>query len=86
MADPHTEIASVLDWLGEGELEPAVAAVRRDLRTFERPEEAPPDGVDAEMVAVFDDVMTALEQEGTLGPTLIRRMNEVQGQLRERFT
>jgi len=30
--------------------------------------------------------MTALEQEGTLGPTLIRRMNEVQGQLRERFT
>lgn len=45
----------------------------------------PPDGVDPEMIAVFDAVYAAFDEERSLEPALLRRMNETHRRVRERF-
>lgn len=85
LRDPAREVAAALAWLGDGEPEPAVAAVRPELRSFHAPVLDPPDGVDEEMIAVFDAVYAAFDEERTLEPALLRRMNETQRRVRARW-
>ncbi len=85
LRDPQREITAALDWLGDGEVEPAIAAVRPELRSFHAPAVDPPDGIDEETIAVFDAVYAAFDEERSLEPSLLRRMNETQRRVRARW-
>jgi len=76
LRDPAGEIGPVLDWLGHGELEPAVAAVDPGLRTFHATAHQDP-RVDDEAAAVFDALYEAVDQGGDLSPDLVSEMNRI---------
>lgn len=80
LADPRGEIREVLRWLGGGDLEAAVGAVRPALRHHHDPDIDVSPIVDGGATAVFDEVYAALCQ-GSLDPDLIQRMNALHRQL-----
>ena len=85
LRDPHQELTEVLTWLGEGDLEDAVAAVQPKLRSFNHDSTPPPNDLTAEDIAVMDDVYTTIDQRKELDTALIRRMNALQERLAERW-
>lgn len=82
LEDPDREIRRVLDWIGEGDPEPAIAAVRPELRTQDTPE-VDTDVVDAEAIALFDALYGALHADEELSGDLIRALNALDARLRE---
>ncbi len=85
LADPRTVIRRVLDWLGGGELEPAVAAVNVRLRTQDGGRIDPKDAFDPEVAEVSDKIYACLHAGQALDPALLARMNEVNDQLKPRI-
>ncbi len=75
------ELREVLAWIGEGDLDAAVATIRPELRTQHQPE-VQPTVVDAEAVRVFDAVYGAIHGERRLEPGLVRQMNALHERLR----
>ncbi len=83
LADPRTAIERVLGWLGEGDLDKAVAAVDPALRTsHERPDV---DGVSAEHAALFDELYDRVHTERGLDDEFLVRMNAAQHELEEEY-
>lgn len=74
LQEGQDEVREVLGWIGEGDVEAAVAAIRPELQT-QGATELVGVSVDAEAVAVFDDLYAAIHQDRLLRPELIRRMN-----------
>ena len=85
LRDPGAEVSAALAWIGSGELAPAIAAVRPELRSFDAPEVDAPEGVEADMIEVFDAVYAALDEGRALDAPLVRGMNDVQTRLRARW-
>ena len=77
------EVREVLGWIGEGDVDPAVAAVRSNLRT-QRGTDVGPGRLDAEAIGVFDDLYDAIRTTRRLDPPLLRRMNELNRRLAPR--
>lgn len=68
LAAPETVIPKVLEWIGTGDVDAAVAAVKPGNRTVVRPESST---VDAKYAKVFDDLYGAIaDGEGLSGPLL----------------
>jgi hypothetical protein len=80
LADPVDEIRNVLEWIGQGDAAAAAAVVRPELRTQEAPDVASAH-LDAEAVAVFDDLYAAIHTERLLDSPLLRRMNALNERL-----
>ena len=79
--DPAAEVGAVLDWLGEGDRDAAVAAVApRPL------DDAPtPDGVSPRHAQVFDDLYDHLHTGRDLSPAFVSLLNQTDAQLRPRL-
>jgi hypothetical protein len=80
LRDPAQVIAETLTWIGDGDVEKAVAAVKPKNRTQSREEEAAKPGVelsDKEQEA-FDLLYTTVDERRSLTAELIGRLNETQ--------
>lgn len=73
LADPAAVIGRVLGWIGRGDVEAAVAAVKPENRTQVRPASS---SVDPKLAQVFDDLYAAIAEGKGIGNTLLRTLNE----------
>ena len=76
--DPEKTIRDTMKWLGDGDADKAVAAVKPANRTQKAPEV---DGIDAEVAAVFDELYAAVHERRPLTPTFVSGLNELHAQL-----
>ena len=80
LRDPRAEIEPVLEWLGKGDREAALAAVEPELRHQNRP--TYDDGrVDQEMARVFDDFYAAVDEGAEIPRSLVLDMNTLHERL-----
>ena len=73
LAEPERVIRDVLRWLGKGDPEKAIAAVKPEHRTQKRPES---NSVEPEIAAVFDAFYAALHAGKGLDAALLQRLNQ----------
>jgi hypothetical protein len=81
LAHKEQEIAAILDWFGEGDVEAAVAAVRPELQTQRSPGDLRSEVLDADAIQLLDDLYEAIHEERVLRPALIQRMNALHDRL-----
>ena len=82
LADPENELASIIDWLGEGDLAAAIEAVDRRPT----PSTAPtPDGVSPRHERVFDELYDHLHTGRDLSPAFVSLLNRTDAELRPRL-
>jgi hypothetical protein len=73
LADPAEVIGRVLRWVGRGDVEAGVAAVKPSSRTQVRPESQ---SVAPKLAQVFDDLYAAIADGKGIGNTLLRTLND----------
>ncbi len=78
LRQPEETIRSTLKWLGGGDVERAVAKVKPEHRTFDRPQVG---GVPQQVAAVFDDLYAAVDGHEPIGKPLLDRLNQTHLQL-----
>lgn len=81
LADPRKVIGDTISWIGEGDLEGAVAAVRPSNRTQKKPEST---SIEPEIAAVFDELYAIVGAEGGLTGSFIKKLNEINEKLAPR--
>jgi hypothetical protein len=84
--DPETQIDKVLNWIGSGDRDAAIAAVKPSLRTQKRPEVDVGDLLDAEAISVFDDVYDMVHEHGRLDAGILARMNALHARLEPKWS
>ena len=85
LADPEGEIGTVLKWLGEGDLQAAVAAVEPGLRT--QGSDAPtPEEISPRHAVVFDDLYELLHDGADLSAPFVEVLNRTDAELRPRIS
>lgn len=84
LADPREEVAGVVEWLGGGDVDGAVAAVAPALRTVQTPELEDP-GIDAATVDVFDRFYEAVNDGAQLSSRFVDELNTTHRRLVERW-
>lgn len=78
--DPAREIRAVIDWLGLGDAEQAIAIVDPKKRRQRDP--PTPSGVDPRDVEIFDELYDCVHTGRELGPAFIEKLNETDRRLR----
>lgn len=73
LANPEAVIGDTLRWIGKGDVEAAVAAVKPDNRTQLRPQSS---SVEPKLAQVFDDLYAAIEAGKGIANTLLRTLND----------
>lgn len=73
LEDPEGTIGRVLAWIGHGDVEAAVAAVKPSNRTQVRPES---NSVEPKLAQVFDDLYAAIAEGKGIANTLLRTLND----------
>ncbi|MGB1013908.1 MAG: hypothetical protein ACPG4T_07230, partial [Nannocystaceae bacterium] len=85
LADPEREVSQVLDWLGAGDKQAAVAAVQPKLRTqvggAAEDEDATSTTISPAMARTFDDLYDAVHSGRGLTQALIEQLNTVHATL-----
>jgi hypothetical protein len=84
LAQPGPIVASVLEWIGLGDIEAAVAAVKPENRT--QVDSGESDSVEPELAQVFDDLYAAIREGKGFSTTLLRTLNETNQSLLPRLT
>jgi hypothetical protein len=84
LARPGAIIASVLEWVGHGDIEAAVAAVKPQNRT--QVDNGESDSVEPELARVFDDLYAAIAEGKGFSPALLRTLNATNQSLLPRLT
>ena len=84
LREPEGEVRGVLEWLGGGNVEAAIAEVTPELRTFDGPEVDDPQ-IDPETAALFDRFYAAVDGGDGLSGELVAEMNATHRQLVERW-
>ncbi|MBX7077952.1 MAG: hypothetical protein K1X88_02120 [Nannocystaceae bacterium] len=78
LADPARIIGPLVEWLGVGDPEAAIKAVKPENRTVVRPES---DSVEPRFAKIFDDLYAAIADGGTLSGTLLDTLNRTNREL-----
>jgi hypothetical protein len=78
LADPERVVREVLQWLGRGDADRALAAVEIRRRSEARPDVT---GVEADVAEVFDELYAALDGKLGLTPSLLKKLNETNARL-----
>lgn len=78
LEDPEKVITKTIEWLGDGDAAAAIAAVRPENRTQQRPES---DSIDAAFAEVFDELYDTVHQGKGLTRALIEQLNRTNEQL-----
>ena len=73
LSDPAAVIGRVLAWVGRGDVEAAVAAVKPKNRTQVRPESS---SVAPKLAQVFDDLYAAIAEGKGIANALLRTLND----------
>jgi hypothetical protein len=73
LRDPERVVRETLTWLGRGDAAKALAAVKPERRTFQRPVS---DSVPAEAAQVFDELYAAIDQRRELPASFLLELNE----------
>ncbi len=73
LADPEPVVRDVLAWIGAGDVEAALAAIKPDRRTQHRPTS---DTVEPALARVFDDLYAAVAEGKGLSRALLTTLNE----------
>lgn len=81
--DPSKVIADTLKWLGDGDLEGAVAAVRPSNRTQRAPAVAAE--IDPSLAEVFDTLYDTVHRHLPITPAFVAKLNETQTLLAPRL-
>lgn len=76
--DPDKTIRETIAWLGEGDADAAVAAVKPGHRTQKAPDV---EGIDDDVAAVFDELYAAVHERRPLNATFVSGLNELHAQL-----
>lgn len=84
LATPGPIVASVLEWIGHGDIEAAVAAVKPENRT--QVDSGESDSVEPELAKVFDDLYAAIAEGKGFSSALLRTLNETNQSLLPRLT
>jgi hypothetical protein len=74
LARPGPIIASVLEWIGQGDVEAAVAAVKPESRT--QVDNGESNSVEPKLAKVFDDMYAAIAEGKGFSGALLRTLNE----------
>ena len=85
MDSPEQRVAEVMGWLGTGDPVAGAAAVRADFRTQTGEEIDVSAWLDADQVAVMDELYACLHARATLTVALVERMNALQEALAPRW-
>jgi hypothetical protein len=87
LRDPGDEISRVIKWLGDGQLAPALNAVRPDLRTQkDAPAQSPADELVADVAEVFDELYDLIDRgPRTLDAAFVEKMNQTNKALSSRW-
>ncbi|MCB9703397.1 MAG: hypothetical protein H6711_16010 [Myxococcales bacterium] len=90
VADPAREIAAVLGWIGEGDLEAASAAVRGRPPAAAAPNHdddarALAGDLDPGLLALFDELHDHIHRQRPLSAALVDRLNQADAALRPRL-
>ncbi len=85
LADPAEEVGTVLQWLGEGDVAAAQAAVEPSLRTQSGDAPTPSD-VSPRHAVVFDDLYELLHEGRDLSPSFVETLNRTDAELRPRIS
>ena len=83
--DPEASIAEVLNWLGRGELERALAVVRPERQTQARAETPADPQVEAADIEVFDELYDHIHRAKPLTASFLAKLNETDLRLRPRL-
>src|SRR5690606_15940935 len=73
LEDPERVIGGVLRWIGRGDVEAGVAAVKPENRTQTRPESS---SVEPKLARVFDDLYGAIAEGKGIANALLRTLND----------
>jgi hypothetical protein len=73
LADPQRVVRDVLKWIGKGDPEAALTAVKPEHRTQHRP---PSDSVEPEIAEVFDEFYAALHAGKGLTAPMLEKLNK----------
>jgi hypothetical protein len=84
LARPGPIVASVLEWIGHGDIEAAVAAVKPENRT--QVDSGESQSVEPELAQVFDDLYAAIAEGKGFSPTLLRTLNQTNQSLLPQLT
>lgn len=82
LAEPERIIREVIKWIGRGDADGAVAAVKPENRTQFRP---PSDSVEPEVAEVFDAFYAALHAGKGLDAAMLARLNQTNEKLAPRI-
>jgi hypothetical protein len=85
LTDPESEIATVLKWLGEGDLDAATAAVEPSMQTQGLDVSTPSD-ISPRHAVVFDDLYQLLHEGRDLAPSFVELLNRTDAELRPRIS
>ena len=84
VAEPERYIARVLEWIGHGDVEAAVAAVKPENRT--QVDSGSSDSVEPELARVFDDLYAAIKEGKGFSPALLKTLNDTNQAMLPRLT
>lgn len=74
LAEPKRVITRVLEWIGQGDIEAAVAAVKPENRT--QVDRGESESVEPKLAQVFDDLYAAVGEGKGFSPALLRTLND----------
>lgn len=80
---PEREIPKILAWIGSGDVDAAIAAVKPEHRTQVDPGHS--DSVEPELARVFDDLYETLREGQTISPALLATLNQTNAALLPRL-
>ena len=86
LRDPQTEVSKVLKWLGEGNVEAAIQAVKPETRTQKKKDENPPDEFTAEFTDVFDELYNTIDRSQGLSAAFVDKLNKTNQELTKRWS
>jgi hypothetical protein len=86
---PADTLGEVFEWLGDGDVDRAIAQVKPELRTQDPDEVAQragaTSGLEPEVVEVFDELYDTVLQMRQIDQTLVDRLNATNERLAERI-
>jgi hypothetical protein len=89
LSDPERTLADVFEWLGDGDVEAAVAKVEPALRTQTTDSDSgsgiDDTAIEAEIAEVFDELHDIVVNKRPLHQSFVDRLNEVNQQLSDRI-
>ena len=81
LAEPHRRVRETLEWIGAGDVDAAVAAVKPERQTQPESSAEPSDTLDPALARVFDDLYSAVAEGRGFSKALLASLNQMNKRL-----